>query len=160
MMKRSTPITLLALALTCACTGELVVEDELGGGAGEEVRGADAGTDTPDAPPPVNLLAQEYFYEYVQPLLLGARPKGACALCHQGTSTTNGPIFMGASQVENYQALIADTSLIGPDPGSSRLLTRGDHAGNSFCSGLGVPYNQCDKNEFAVLSEWVRLQNQ
>ena len=61
---------------------------------------------------------------------------------------------------DNYQALLDDVGIIGADPAQSSLLVRGDHAGNMFCQGLGVPYNQCEQNEYAVISDWIRLENE
>jgi hypothetical protein len=154
---------LVGLLLLCGCSGELVVGEPGSdqGGVGGAGGSPDAGLveSEPDAAAEGNVAARQYFDSYVQPLLLGVRPKGACALCHQGTNTDNGPILFGTSPDQNYSTLTANGGLVGSSPETSRLLTKGDHAGNAFCAGLGVPYNQCERNEFAILSEWVRLEN-
>ena len=160
MTRCSIMIAFFSLGLAGACTGEFVIEEGSGGRGGAGGAGADAGyAAAADAQAVENIAARQYFESYVQPILLGVRPKGSCSLCHQGTNTANGPIFMGVGQTENYYSLISDALLIGTSAASSSLLTKGDHAGNSFCSGVGVPYNQCDTDEFAVLSDWIRLQN-
>lgn len=172
MFNRSlSKILTIAITVTLgACAGDMVLDDPYSrGGSGEGGAGgggggsssADAGTGGAGGGEELGSAeGRQYFQTYVQPILLSNRPKGSCALCHQGTNTANGPIFMGASQAENYEALLEHARMIGADPASSGLVTRGDHAGNSFCQGLGVPYNQCSEDEFAVISDWIRLENQ
>ena len=142
------------LALVSACEGELVPM-EVGGPAPAQV---DAGA--PGQPDADRVLSEEeeHFESYIKPLLQAPRPKGSCALCHQGTDTSSGPNFMGVNADDNYQALLSDAEMIASTPEESGLLLRGDHAGNAFCSGFGVPYNQCQEDELDLLKAWIRLE--
>jgi len=150
-MTKTLPILLLA-ALSSACVGDVSFP---GPDPSTENPAANA---APDAAPIEDSAGLDYFQAYVQPILLAPRPKGACAICHQGVNPGDGPDFMGQSPADNYTTLLSSVGLIGSSPDYSRLVTRGDHDGNSFCSGVGIPYNQCDRDEFAVLSEWIRVE--
>lgn len=153
MNKGPTIFLIFSLIILGSCSGDFVMENGSGG--------ADDGADTlgADASPTANLAAKQFFDSSIVPLLASARPKGACALCHQGTNVSNGPIFMGESSAENYSAMTGDVSLVGSSPTNSSLLTRGDHSGNAFCTGAGVPYSQCTQDESALISEWITMQN-
>jgi mono/diheme cytochrome c family protein len=112
----------LTLGLLGACTGELELDrpSDLSGAPR-----ADAGVvNTVDGP--------SYFTANILPMLSLPRPKGACAVCHQGTSPANGPDFLGPNAGTNYTSLLASPTVVGMTPATSTLYTRGSHAGDAF----------------------------
>lgn len=138
----------LALALV-GCVGELEPQDP--GGFG--IPGG------PDATPPgVNSPAHEYYDVNVAPILLQARPKGSCVLCHQGINLADGPDFLGVTAAANYSSLVSNTRLIGATPALSYFVTRGDHNGNAFCTGLDTPYVGCGADEVTLVNTWIMME--
>ncbi len=87
-----------------------------------------------------------YFRANIQPLMSSPRPLQPCVVCHQGTNTANGPIFLGLNADENYEGIIA-ASLLGPSPLESRFYTRGLHAGDAFTAA-----------EANLVAEWIRIE--
>jgi len=135
---------LLVLALvTTGCVGELTVSDPPAGNV-------DAGT--------VNMAARQFFDLNVLPLMSAARPKQACAVCHQGVDAANGPDFLGAGVTNNYDMLVGNTRLVGTTAATSVLLTRGDHTGDAWCTGVNVPYAGCAADEIGLITQWINLE--
>ncbi len=137
----------IATAALVGCVGELETLEGGGGGGG----GADAGGGGNSA------AAQTYYTNNVRPLLIAARPKGACSACHEGIDAANGRDFMGATLTDNYATLAADTRLVNGSPATSLLISRGDHTGDAFCTGPGTPYAACADNEVATVTTWISL---
>jgi hypothetical protein len=131
--------TLLALTfvLATACTGEFEIDQGLGGNG--VAASADAGTSS--------LEASNYFRANILPMMSSPRPKGACALCHQGADLNNGPDFLGPNAETNYTTLLNSPRLIGTTPETSAFYTRGDHAGDAF-----VP------EELARVATWIQME--
>ena len=143
-------VVLVATLAMIGCVGELETLEGSGGGGGGGGGGVDAGGTT-------NAAAQTYYTNNVRPLLIAARPKGACNVCHEGANLADGPDFMGAASGENYAALVGNTRMVSGDPATSQLILRGDHSGDAFCTGAGAPYAQCIENEVGILTTWINL---
>ncbi len=134
----------IVLAASIGCVGELVEDDPTPGGT------ADAGQ--------VNMAARMFFDQNVQPMFGIARPKLACTVCHEGAEPANGPDFLGATPAVNYATLKADTRLVGTTAAASVLITRGDHSGDAFCTGVNVPYAGCTVDEVGLITQWINLE--
>tara|TARA_R110002073_G_scaffold218689_3_gene378992 strand:- start:18963 stop:19400 length:438 start_codon:yes stop_codon:yes gene_type:complete len=134
----------LTLLFSVGCSGEFVPQEgsDLNGGGGGGGR-ADAGTIAAGS-----AEGEAFFLANIQQLMTIARPLGQCTVCHEGTNVANGPLFLGLSPAENYQAIL-NANLLGPTPLESRLYTRGVHAGDAFAA-----------NEAIVVSEWIRIEAQ
>jgi len=133
-----------ALLLVGACSGEFVLEegsDLNGGNPGGGGGGADGG-----AVATGSAEGAAFFRANIQPLMSTPRPLQPCAICHQGDNIANGPIFLGLSADENYQAILS-AGLIGATPLASRFYTRGVHAGDAFPA-----------NESLLVAEWIRIE--
>ncbi|HUH04121.1 MAG TPA: hypothetical protein VML75_19120 [Kofleriaceae bacterium] len=138
----------LAVALL-GCVGELEPQDP--GGFG--IPGG------PDATPPgVASPAHAYYDTNIAPLLVAARPKGTCASCHQGSNIADGPDFLGTVAAVNYSTLVGNTRLIGATPALSYFVTRGDHNGNAFCTGVDTPYVGCTSDEVILVNTWIMME--
>lgn len=134
-----------ALSLTAAgCVGQLTEDDP-------------PDNTTPDATTG-GTAARMFFDNNVQPLFGLGRPKGACTVCHQGANAVDGPDFLGASAADNYATLKADTRLVSATAANSVLITRGDHNGNAFCTGVNTPYAGCTADEIAVITQWIEME--
>lgn len=133
----------LALVLATACSGEFVIEDgsDLNGGGGGGGGAADAGSVANGS-----VEGEAFFRANILPLMSIPRPLQPCALCHQGTDVSTGPIFLGLNADANYRALL-DAGLIGATPLESRLYTRGVHSGDAFPA-----------NEALLVAEWIRIE--
>ena len=127
----------LVALLATACSGEFNTRTGLGQ---SPTGGADAGAQ--------GATGSEFFRINVLPLLSAPRPKGACALCHQGADPVNGPDFLGANAGTNYTTLLASPNVVGTTPGTSSLYTRGAHTGDAFTP-----------TELALVGEWIELEN-
>lgn len=145
------------LALAAACTGQLV-----GGGSGPDAGPVDAGPGVEveasdaavaDAGDPADPRLR--FASTVEPILSRARPKGTCVDCHEGTDPGDGPDFLGPDLGSHYESLTSDPRLIGDTPDASLLFTRGDHAGDAFCTGEEEPYPGCAEDESAAVADWI-----
>ena len=132
--------------LVTACTGEYVVVDEVGGGGG-----ADGGGDPAVA-------SRAMFEAEVEPLLVRARPKGACVGCHQGTDPVNGPDFLGPDAASHYDTISSNIRVVGTSPETSLLYTKPDHVGNTWCRGADNPYAGCTADETAAVADWILLE--
>ena len=120
-----------------ACTGEFSPRD--GSDLNPSPGLADAGT------PGIN--GADYFQQNILALMSTPRPKGACAICHQGANVADGPDFLGPNAETNYATLLASPGLVGATAATSRLYTRGDHGGNSF-----LP------EELAMIAMWIDME--
>jgi mono/diheme cytochrome c family protein len=130
----------VALVWAFACTGDFEFKNGGGGGVNPPPAGnPDAGSSTGDG--------AAYFQLNVLPMLSSPRPKGACALCHQGANTADGPDFLGLNAETNYATLLATPGLIGIAASSSSLYTRGDHGGNAFLA-----------DELIKVSLWIDME--
>jgi mono/diheme cytochrome c family protein len=141
----------LAVCATLAmgCVGELEPQDP----------GAFGIPGGPDATPPgVASPAHAYYDTNVAPLMIITRPKGSCASCHQGVSPADGPDFLGNTPSANYSNLVTNTRLVGATPAVSILVTKGDHNGNAYCTGVGVPYGACTADEVTILNTWIMME--
>jgi len=132
------------LVFTGGCTGELI---QTGGGGG----GPDAGVAN-------NIQGRADFDNNVRPLLVAIRPKMACVMCHEAIGDMEGPDFLGTDASTNYTSLTASITLVGATPAASLFLTKGDHVGNEWCTGLGTPYPGCQVDETIVISAWLMVQ--
>jgi hypothetical protein len=113
----------------------------------------------PDATPPgVASPAHAYFDLNVSPILNIQRPKGSCVACHQGVSPADGPDFLGNTPGANYSTLVANVRLVAATPATSILVTKGDHNGDPFCTGVGVPYGACTADEVTILNTWIMME--
>lgn len=132
----------LALVFSAACSGEFVFQEgsDLGGGGGGG-GAADAGSLTTGS-----AEGETFFRANILPLMSSPRPLQPCALCHQGTDLSSGPIFLGLTADDNYRSIL-EAGLIGPTALESRLYTRGAHAGDAF-----------PPNEALLVSEWIRIE--
>ena len=77
---------------------------------------------------------------------------------HQGTDPVNGPYFLGTSTAMNYSTLSTDARLVTGSAVTSVLLMRGDHTGDAFCQGVGVPYVACTIDEVNLVTQWITLE--
>lgn len=144
----------VAVAGLLGCVGTLTDRNE------EPAAAPDAGTANPQT------TARIAFERDVEPLLTMTRPKGACIICHSGTTcpTGGGSCFLGDDPLNHYGSLINaqavgnGTPLITELPATSRFLQRGDHNGNAFCTGPGTPYAACTQNEVQLISDWINLE--
>ncbi len=135
-----------------ACVGTLETTDPLGSGGGPG--GADAGTGGGGG-----AAAKTFFDTNVEPLLSTARPKGACAACHQGANAVDGPDFLGATSADNYATLAGSLRLVNPaNPTGSLLVTKGDHDGDALCTAAGVPYATCTQDEVSLIAQWIGME--
>jgi hypothetical protein len=133
----------LLLAAATGCVGELIpIEPGPGPGGGPDAGGGGGGGGG-------DALARQYFDDNVQPLLVLARPKGACSVCHEGANIADGPDFMGASPATNYDSLVSDTRLVGGDPAASLLVIKGDHSGDAF-----------EPAEVSTINEWILMESE
>lgn len=133
------------LGLASGCVGEL--EPLPAGGVGG---GADASTGNPQA--------RTFYDSNIAPMMTAARPKGTCAACHQGVDPINGPDFLGANPASGYTTLIGNPRLVNTaSPATSVLITRGDHAGDAFCTGVDTPYAGCTVNEVDTITQWITM---
>jgi hypothetical protein len=138
---------LLAVLAAFACTGEFVsAQPDADGGGARDAGGAGSAA------------GRRYFEAKVQPLLVVVRPKGTCAFCHQQGLGGTGPFFLGATAASAYDALINNRRLVGATAAASLLVTRGDHTGDAFCTGAGVPYAACATDEVELLEAWIALE--
>jgi mono/diheme cytochrome c family protein len=126
----------LTFVLATACTGEFELDNGLGNGAAAS---PDAGASSAEA--------SAYFATNILSMMSSPRPKGACALCHQGADLNNGPDFLGPNAQTNYTTLLNSPRLIGTSPQTSSFYTRGDHAGDAF-----VP------EELARIATWIQME--
>ncbi len=126
----------ITLVWACACTGEFELD---------QPSDLDPPAQSADAGSTVNGAA--YFAASVLPLLSTPRPKGACAICHQGSNAGDGPDFLGLNAETNYATLLASPGLIGTTAANSSLYTRGDHGGNAF-----LP------EELAAIAMWIAME--
>lgn len=138
-------LTTLTLALA-GCSGELIPYEP---GPGNPGGGPDAGGvgGTPDAGGDP-LAAKAYFDEMVQPLLIQARPLGACTVCHAGTNIVDGPDFFGLTPADSYTTLMTQPRIVAPgNPAGSLLVTRGVHTGDAFPAA-----------EKAIIDQWILME--
>jgi mono/diheme cytochrome c family protein len=140
-MRLSIPLrAALAFLWAGACTGEFETQQR-----GEsdvnppQSRQADAG------PPAVT--GADYFQVNILPILSTPRPKGACAICHQGANPADGPDFLGPNAETNYATLLASPGLVGDTSSSSSLYTRGNHDGDAFLL-----------TEYEMIAMWISLE--
>ncbi len=133
-------MTLVVAALgLIGCTGELVPLDP------QPSPDPDAGPDpAADAGAPV---ARAFFDTNVQPLFIVVRPLGACTGCHQGVDPVNGPDFLGATPLDNYDTLSGDQRLMTDDPATSLLVNKGLHTGDAFAP-----------TEISTINQWILLE--
>ncbi len=124
---------MVGMLLAVACSGDF----EFKNGAGDTTPDATGGGGDGKA----------FFEANVQSLLSVNHPTDPCVLCHQGTDVTNGPILFGVDASENYD-LIKSNGLISDDPTTSRILTKGMHAGG----------NEFALAEVATITEWIDLE--
>ena|GEM_PF-3058770 len=151
----TTSVIAFALAGLVGCVGTLTdQQDSSSAGA------PDAGTSNPQTE------ARIAFERDIEPMVTMTRPKGACIICHSGTTCPSGGgnCFLGDDPLNHYGSLInatavgSGTSLITGLPATSRFLQRGDHEGNAFCTGPGTPYAACTQNEVELIANWITLE--
>ncbi len=123
----------LSLLLATACSGDFEFKNVTGDQTFDASGGGGDG--------------KAFFETNVQSLLSVNHPTEPCVLCHQGTDTANGPILFGADGSENYDS-IKSNGLITTDPTTSRILTKGEHAGG----------NEFGVSEVATITEWIDLE--
>ena len=132
----------------------------------ERVPSADAGPfGAADAQ--IQTAARITFDQNIAPILTTPRPKGACIICHQGPEACpngGGSCYLGEDGLNHYGSLTVAQAvgngmlLITATPATSRFLQRGDHNGNAFCTGPGVPYANCTQNEVQLIENWINLE--
>lgn len=132
----------LTLLFSVGCSGEFVPQE------GSDLNGSGGGRADAGLVAAGSAEGEAFFLANIQPLMSSPRPLQPCAVCHEGTNAANGPLFLGLSPAENYQAIL-NANLLGPTPLESRLYTRGVHAGDAFAA-----------NEAIVVSEWIRIEAQ
>ena len=125
-----------ALAVMAGCTGELSLDEP-----------SDLDRPRVDAGTANNIDGASYFNLNIAPMLSSPRPKGACAVCHQGTDAANGPDFLGPNAGTNYITLLTSPRVVGATPATSTLYTRGAHAGDAF-----LP------NELVLIETWIEAE--
>lgn len=126
----------LAFLWAGACTGEF-----------EQQRGSDLNPAAGQADAGPSVDGATYFQQNILALMSTPRPKGACAICHQGANPADGPDFLGPNAETNYATLLASPGLVQGTPATSSLYTRGSHAGNSF-----LP------EEAAMVAMWIEME--
>jgi hypothetical protein len=153
-------------SLLLACTGELTgpapAETRSGDAGDPHAAPGDAGGRTDAMPGPFDAAtptdasaAGLLFAAEIDPLLDAARPRGACTSCHEGGDPSDGPDFLGPDAAGHRAALLAQPRIVGDRPETSLLFTRGDHAGDAWCTGPDAPYAGCDRDEAAAVADWI-----
>lgn len=135
-------LAVLAL-LAGACTGEFEIDEPLGSGSGGGIAGG------ADASLGGSADGEAFFRANILPAMSSPRPKGACALCHQGANAADGPDFLGANAEANYSSLLNAPRLIGATPIQSVFYTKGAHAGDAFTPA-----------ELDLIGQWILLEAQ
>jgi hypothetical protein len=145
----------LAASALAACTGTLSAIDPPGGGdagilATVEDGSTGAAADAGDPGDPRVLFATA-----VDPILVRARLRGACADCHEGRDPGDGPDFLGPDARSHRDSLLGAPHLVGASADASLLFTRGDHTGDAFCTAAETPVAGCAADEAAIVAAWI-----
>ncbi|MEO1172788.1 MAG: hypothetical protein AAFX94_12180 [Myxococcota bacterium] len=138
-MRRGIPLLLIGLA---ACGTSEIVDQETDR---IELHRFDSPVQDPadDASTPPTVTAAEaraLFDTDVVPIL-----NAKCALCHAGDSGET-PNFLGATETDFYETLVADTRYVGDPADGSLLLTYPEHAG---------PLSFFDSSEHSAVLGWL-----
>jgi hypothetical protein len=149
----SLPLTFAAV-LALGCTGEFTFESP-------------QGTVNPPGNGGDNSAARLFYNQNIEPMLILQRPSGPCVLCHSDPTPyaeQGAPILFGnrSSPDVTYTTLVS-SGFVGTTPADSQFLNvvhETPTIGDSFCGGLGDPYEQCTQDEVSLIAEWVGLLNQ
>jgi hypothetical protein len=140
-----------SVSLVAACVtespGGLIDDGNGGSGAsGTTTTGAAGGTTTSSTSTGAGEDPRAYFEANVKPIF-----ESTCSGCHSSAypdDATGGPDFLGPSPDAYYDSLVVVSKFVNSDPGSSLLLTRGQHTGPALDPSTQYP----------LVEHWLELE--
>lgn len=147
----ATSCAVLAAACTQQAPGGPLVPGGGGAGAGGSGPGSGAGAGPTSGAGAGSTTSsgggtdpQAFFDANVKPILAQA-----CASCHADNpnDATGGPDFLGLTEADYYESLLAESRFVNSAPETSYLLTKGLHTGPAFSA-----------TQYDVVLEWLELE--